>query len=161
MARRSVFYSFHFDNDVMRTQQVRNIGALERDEPVSASAWEMVRRSGDRAIQNWIDTNMTRRQCVIVLAGSQTAYRPWVQYEIKKAWADGRGLFGIYIHNLKDPRTGTCAQGPNPFGQFTLKGKPFSDFVRCHDPHALYPYQEIANNIESWVETAIAEAKQR
>ena len=29
MARRSVFFSFHFDNDVMRVQQIRNIGSLE------------------------------------------------------------------------------------------------------------------------------------
>src|SRR5712692_5103482 len=135
MARRSVFYSFHFDNDVMRTQQVRNIGALDRDEPVSATAWETVKSGGTKAIQNWIDANMSRRHCVIVLIGSQTAQRPWVKYEIAKAWEDKRGLFGIYIHNLKDPRTGTCAQGPNPFAQLTLDRMPLANFVRCYNPN--------------------------
>ena len=70
MPRRSVFYSFHFDNDVMRTQQVRNIGALDLDEPVSATAWETVKSGGFKAVQNWIDANMNRRHCVIVLIGS-------------------------------------------------------------------------------------------
>jgi hypothetical protein len=27
MSRKPVFFSFHFDNDVMRVQQIRNIGA--------------------------------------------------------------------------------------------------------------------------------------
>lgn len=26
--KRKVFYSFHFDNDVMRVQQIRNMGVL-------------------------------------------------------------------------------------------------------------------------------------
>ena len=34
--KRQVFYSFHYDNDAMRVQQVRNIGALEGNTPVSA-----------------------------------------------------------------------------------------------------------------------------
>jgi hypothetical protein len=29
MAKRKVFYSFHFDNDVFRVQQIRNMGILE------------------------------------------------------------------------------------------------------------------------------------
>src|SRR5262249_15890658 len=116
---------------------------------------------GAKAIQNWIDANMDRRQCVIVLIGSETADRRWVQYEIAKAWNDGRGLFGIHIHNLKDPRTGTSAKGPNPFSRLTLNHAPLADFVRRYDPHPMYPYQDIADNIEAWVEAAIAEAKRR
>lgn len=30
--KRKVFYSFHFDNDVMRVQQIRNMGLLEGDD---------------------------------------------------------------------------------------------------------------------------------
>lgn len=29
MTKRRVFYSFHYENDVMRVQQIRNIGVLE------------------------------------------------------------------------------------------------------------------------------------
>lgn len=32
--KRQVFYSFHFDNDVMRVQQIRNMGVIEGEEPV-------------------------------------------------------------------------------------------------------------------------------
>lgn len=33
VAKIPVFYSFHFDNDVMRVQQVRNIGSIEGESP--------------------------------------------------------------------------------------------------------------------------------
>ena len=159
MARRSVFYSFHFDNDVFRVQQIRNIGALEDNEPVSPNTWESVKRGGEGAIKRWIDENMNYRQCVAVLIGSETASRRWVRYEIEKAWNDKRGLFGIYIHNLKCPRSGTCRKGTNPFDSFTVGGTPMSNLVTCYDPSSMYAYTEIKNNMETWVERAIAQRK--
>ena len=41
---RQVFYSFHFNNDVMRVQQIRNIGIIEGNTPVSANEWEEIKR---------------------------------------------------------------------------------------------------------------------
>ena len=138
MPKRQVFYSFHFDNDVFRVQQIRNIGALEGNTPVSVNDWEAIKKKGDAAIQKWIGENMDYRSCVIVLVGEKTAARPWVKYEIKKAWADGKGLLGIYVHNLKDPKTGKGTKGTNPFEQFTLKDKndkPCS--IKCYNPTPL------------------------
>ena len=43
MARIPVFYSFHFTNDVMRVQQIRNIGAIEGNSAVSANEWERIK----------------------------------------------------------------------------------------------------------------------
>src|SRR5437879_9799589 len=106
MAKEPVFYSFHFDNDVVRVQQIRNMGVIEGNEPVSPNEWERLKGKGDPAVERWIDDNMKYKRCVVVLIGSDTANRPWVRYEIKKAWDDGRGLLGVYIHNLKCPRTG-------------------------------------------------------
>jgi hypothetical protein len=154
--KRQVFYSFHFDNDVMRVQLIRNIGEIEDNKPVAPNDWETIQRGGDRAIEKWIDDNMKYKNCVIVLVGSDTANRRWVKHEICKAWDEGRGLFGIYIHNLKDPRTGTCRKGANPFESIDLKnGRKLSDFVQCYDPNSWDAYNDIARNLESWVETAI------
>lgn len=57
---------------------------LEDNSPVSPNGWEKIKRSGDREIEKWIDDNMKYRSCVVVLIGTETASRPWVQYEIKK-----------------------------------------------------------------------------
>jgi len=154
--KRQIFYSFHFDNDVMRVQQIRNIGALEDNKPISANNWEEIKKKGDGAIEKWIKENMAYRSCVVVLVGEKTAARPWVKYEIRKAWIDGKGLLGIYIHNLKDPNTGTCSKGINPFDQFTFKDKKGNVCtIKCHNPKSTDAYNDIKNNIEDWVEEAI------
>jgi hypothetical protein len=160
MGKRQVFYSFHYDNDVFRVHQIRNIGAIEENKPVSANNWEDVKRNGEASIKKWIDDNMNYRSCVIVLIGEETASRKWVKYEIEKAWNDGKGLFGIYIHNLKDPRTGVCRQGLNPFDQFTFKdGTKLSSRVKCYNPKSSAPNMEIISKLEDWIEEAINDRK--
>ncbi|CAC9650642.1 hypothetical protein [uncultured Gammaproteobacteria bacterium] len=160
MAKKQIFLSFHFDNDVMRVQQIRNIGVLEGNEPVSVNTWEEVKRKGKSSIEKWIDDNMKYRSCVVVLVGEETASRPWVKYEIKKAWEDGKGVFGIYIHNLKCPRNGKSTKGKNPFEQFTFDdGSKLSSIVNCYNPSQYDAYNDIANNMEKWVSSAVAQRK--
>ena len=160
MAKKPVFFSFHFDNDVMRVQQVRNIGAIEGNTPISPNAWEIVRSGGKASIKRWIDENMKYKQCVIVLVGTDTADRPWVRYEIEKAWNYGKPILGIFIHNLKCPRTGTCRKGKNPFDTFNFdNGRKLSTAVNCYDPSPNDAYNDIARNMESWVNAAIAQRR--
>jgi hypothetical protein len=160
MARKPVFFSFHYGNDVMRIQQIRNIGALEGNTPVSANEWETVKQGGEAAIKRWIDDNMKYKQCVIVLVGSKTASRPWVRYEIEKAWNEKRPIFGIHIHNLKCPRTGTSSKGINPFETFNFNdGRKLSSVVNCYDPSPYDTYGEISRNMEIWVNNAIAQRR--
>ena len=52
-------------------------------------------------IESWIDNQMAKRSCVVVLIGENTAGRKWINYEIKKAIELDKGIVGIYIHNLK------------------------------------------------------------
>lgn len=160
MAKRQTFYSFHYDNDVFRVHQIRNIGALEDNKPISPNNWETVKKGGNKAIEKWIDDNMNYRSCVVVLIGEETASRPWVKYEIKKAWKDGKGLLGIHVHNLKCPNRGKSKKGVNPFDQFTFNdGTRLSSKVNCYDPSAFDAYADITKNIEAWVEKAIAQRK--
>lgn len=163
--KRQIFYSFHYDNDVTRVQQIRNIGALEENAPVSHNDWENVKKGGDSAIKKWIDNNMNNRSCIVVLVGEQTSKRPWVKYEIEKAWNDGRGVVGIYIHNLIDmryskiaPRYGKSIKGSNPFDLFTMQNdnnKKLSSIVKCYEPKINDAYNDIKQNIEKWIEEAI------
>ena len=72
MAKRKVFYSFHFDYDVFRVQQIRNMGVLEGNEPVSVNEWEKVKDGGDTEIEKWIEDTMCYKSCVVVLVGEET-----------------------------------------------------------------------------------------
>lgn len=162
MAKVPVFYSFHYDNDVFRVQQIRNMDVIEGDEPVLPTAWGQIKRRGDDAVERWIDESMKYKRCVLVLVGEETANRRWVQYEIKKAYESRKGLLGVYVHNLKCPRTGQCAKGANPFDMFTVKGRRerLSTVIPCYDP-GHDAYAGIAANLAHWVARAISAAKYR
>lgn len=160
MARR-VFFSFHFDNDYWRTQQVRNMGALEGQSLCTANAWEEVKRRGDAAIEKWIADNMQGKSCVVVLVGSQTASRPWVRHEIIKAWNDKRGVVGIRVDRLLNRDGQTSAAGANPFDAITLgnSDRKLSSVVQLITPtgnDSKGVYASISNGIEKWIEDAIA-----
>ncbi len=157
---RKVFFSFHFDNDVFRTQQIRNIGAFEGNQPISANDWETIKRGGAPAIERWINQAMGRCDCAIVLIGRETHNRPWVIEEIKKAWQNGKGLFGIYIHNLNCPRNGRDTIGINPFDKLTLpNGTRLSSVIKCYNPSLQNAYGDITTNISNWVEIAMNERR--
>jgi hypothetical protein len=156
MAKRQVFYSFHYANDVMRVQQIRNIGALDDNKPVAANDWESIKLRGDNAIRGWIDDNMRYRSCVVVLIGEQTSNRRWVNYEIQRAWDTGKGLLGVYIHNLECPRSGRSRQGVNPFEKFDFRSRNGDKvIIPCKYPSAYDSYNDIRSNLEGWIEEAI------
>lgn len=164
---RKVFYSFYFKNDYWRTQQVRNIGVIEGNKPVSANDWEEVKKNGDSSIQKWIDDNIFGKSCLIVLVGDETANRKWVKYEIKKAWDDGKGVLGIRIHKLKHSDGNQSLAGENPFSQFSIKfdgkDKCLDEIVKLYNRNSndsQEVYNFISENIENWVENAIEIRKQ-
>jgi hypothetical protein len=79
-----------------------------------------------------------------------------VNYEIEKAWNAGKAVVGIYIHNLRCPRTGLGVRGKNPFDGFTLNnGKRMSSVVTCFDPSPHNAYNDVASNIANLVHSAI------
>jgi hypothetical protein len=157
---RKVFFSFHFDEDFWRTQQVRNINALEGNPLATPNGWEEVKRKGDAAIKQWIADEMAGRTCAIVLVGAQTASRKWVIYEICKAWNDNRGVLGIRINKLLNNNGLSAPAGPNPFDSVTLaKGQvKLSSVASLKAPSGAdskATYATIAANIEDWIEESI------
>jgi len=155
---RRVFFSFHFKADAWRAGQVRNIGKVEGNKPVSDNDWEAVKKGGDEAIKRWINGQMEERSVAIVLIGQNTAGRKWIKYEIEKAWNDKRGVVGIYIHNLKNKEGEQASKGKNPFDDVTLtNGKLLSSYAKSYDPpysDSSKVYEYISNHIESWADEA-------
>lgn len=157
MVRRA-FYSFHYISDSWRASQVRNMGVVDGNEPATDNDWEAIEKKGDAAIQKWIDDQLSGKSVAIVLIGSKTADRKWIKYEIKKAWKDGKGLLGIYVHNLKDSDGKQSTKGSNPFSDDKVGDKNMADIVKVYDPpHSTSKnvYDHIKNNLADWIEEAI------
>lgn len=133
MARRC-FFSFHYKPDNSRAAQVRNMGMVDGNRPVSDNDWESITQGGDRAIRNWIGNQLYGRSCTVVLVGTNTATRKWINYEIIESWNQGMGVVGIHIHGLKNLNKKTSRMGANPFAYIDYGTTKLSSIVRCYNP---------------------------
>lgn len=158
MPKRRIFFSFHYELDAWRASQVRNMGLVEGNAPVSDNDWERVTRGGEEAIKRWIASQMHGRTCTIVLVGAKTADRPWINYEICKSWNDGKGLVGIYVHGLKNRDGRIARQGRNPFDDIHVGSDQLSSIVKCYSPQGTNSkdrYAWIKRYLDPIVEQAI------
>lgn len=153
--KRQVFYSFHYKPDNWRAAQVRNIGAVEGNEPASDNDWEAVTKGGDDAIKRWINNQMRYRSCTVVLVGSNTADRKWINYEIRKSWNDGKGVVGISVHGLKNREGYISEKGGNPFDYigYGNTSKKLSSIVKCYNPQGSNSKEKYA-----WISTYLSDA---
>ena len=138
---------------------MRNIGAIEGNRPVTDNDWQTVTKGGDDAIKRWIADQMYGRTCTVVLVGSATANRKWINYEIVKSWNSHMGVVGICIHGLKNSDGNTSTQGSNPFDYVTLGpfGNKLSSIVKCYSP-AGSNSQERYDWIKKYLSGAVEEA---
>lgn len=159
MARR-VYWSFYYTDDLSRIQQVINMGVVEGQAILTGQKWEEVEKGGDTAIKNWISNEMKGKTCLVVLVGTNTSKRPWVNYEIIKAWNDKLGVVGVHIHGLRDLNSqSTSTKGASPFNGITIGGTtPMGNIVTLYDPPGINSkavYGSINDNLEKLVEAAI------
>lgn len=161
MAKRQVFFCFEYKKDCWRAGQVRNMGKVDNSSTFSDNDWEEVKEKSDTKIKEWIDAQMAKRSCLVVLIGATTSGRKWINYEIEKAYELKKGIVGIYIHNLEDSDGKQATKGSNPFYNILIgKDKErLSKYVTCYDPPyktSKYVYNDISENIEQLIEDAIA-----
>ncbi len=116
MARR-VFFSFHYQRDIWRVNQIRNIGEIVGASAAGfqdASLWEEAKKKGDAAIKALIDEGLKNTSVTVVCIGAKTSGRKYVDYEINQSIARGNGLVGIQIHELKNKDGEVDAAGATP-----------------------------------------------
>ena len=157
MARR-VFFSFHYERDIWRASQVRNSWVTKPDREAAgfwdAAAWEEVKKKGDEAIKRWIRSQLEGTSVTVVLIGKETSDRKWVRFEIKESHNNGKGLLGVYIHNIKDQNGNTDKKGDNKLGEIGVNANGESIYF-----WQLYPTYDWVNDngynkLGDWIEKA-------
>ena len=137
------------------------MGKVDDSSTFSSNDWEEVKEKTDAKIKEWIDGQMAKRSCLVVLIGNSTSGRKWINYEIEKAYELNKGIVGIYVHNLKDSNGNQTKKGSNPFYNILIgKDKErLSKYVTCFDSSystSTNVYNDIKENIEQLIEDAIA-----
>ena len=121
---RKVFFSFHYERDIWRTNVVRNSGIVEGSSAAGfhdASLWEEAKKKGDADVKKLIDKGLAGTSVTVVLIGAETASRKFVDYEIEQSIACGNGLLGIYISGIKDQKGNTDTQGSAQIGRASCR----------------------------------------
>ena len=156
---RSVFYSFHYQNDINRVMVVRNRWVTMGTQTVSGvidhADFEKVQRQGDYAIKSWINRQMDGTSATVVLIGAETLTRPYVKYEIRESLRRGNAIIGVYINKIKD-FSGKTSVACNPhtiIGQY--EDGEFAFFDKIADGIYDYVDQDGYNNLGLWVEEAV------
>jgi len=102
---RNVFFSFHYQRDIWRVNQIRsipNITGVASAGFKDASLWEEARKKDDSVIKKMIDKALENTSVTVVFIGEKTAGRKFINYEIEQSIARGNGLVGIQIHHLEN-----------------------------------------------------------
>jgi hypothetical protein len=125
--KRRVFFSFSF-GDIMRVNVVRNAWKVGHPQSplggrtfYDSSLWEKRQLGDPETVKGVIRAGVGYTSAVCVLAGTETALRRWVRYEIARAVIDKRGLLAVHLngirhHQLLVPH----ARGPNPLASMAV-----------------------------------------
>jgi len=115
---RNVFFSFHYQRDIWRVNQIRSISNITGCSAAGfkdSSLWEEAKSKSDTAIKRLIDEGMQNTSVTVVCIGAKTAGRKYINYEIEQSMARGNGIVGIQIHNLEDNSGRIDSAGSIPY----------------------------------------------
>lgn len=154
MARRA-FFSFHYNNDVWRANQVRNSWVTQGKETagfIDSAEFEKIKAKGDKTVEDWIDEQLKGTSVTVVLIGSETATRKYVKYELQESYKKGNGLLGVHIHKLKDNDRNTSSKGEITFGEIGKDSN--GESVYFYQVAKIYDYvdDDGYNKLGDWIE---------
>ncbi len=162
MARR-VYFAFDYE-DVkdFRANVVRMSWVTQPDREAAgfwdAADWEKVKKQEDEAIERWINKQLEGTSVTVVLIGAETSGRKWVKYEIRESYKMGKGLLGVYIHNIKDKDGRTGKKGDDHFGELDKDKDGNSVYFWQLYPTYDWIDDDGYNNLGDWIEEAAQKA---
>ncbi|MBE0392485.1 TIR domain-containing protein [Flavobacterium sp. PL002] len=103
--KKNIFIS-HYGKDDAHVQSLKkrlnDQGYSVRNFSVDSTNHKDGRRPTDAVIKRLLDIRIKSSSTFICLLGSDTHTRKWVNYEIRKAFLEGKKIIGIYTHGNKD-----------------------------------------------------------
>lgn len=101
----NIFIS-HYSKDDKYVQSLKErlskAGMKIRNYSVDSTKHTDGRRPSDAAIIRALNIRIKACSTFVCLIGPDTHSRPWVNYEIRKAFQEGKRVIGIYTHGNKD-----------------------------------------------------------
>lgn len=154
---RSVFFSFHYENDINRVMVARNswvIRGVQEAGFKDKASFEEVKLKGKQAIERWIDEQLQGTSVTVVLIGEETLSRDYVQYEICQSINRGNAIVGVHICNIEDMRTKQRSRQGNVHTVIGYNNGTPLYFSSIADSIHDYSSDDGYANLGNWVEAA-------
>lgn len=106
MSKLNNIFISHFGKDDKYVQDLKS--RLIKNEcnvrnfSIDSSKHKDGRRPSDAVVTRLLNIRIKSCSTFICLLGPDTHTRPWVNYEIRKAYKEGKKVIGIYTHGNKD-----------------------------------------------------------
>lgn len=129
---RHTFFSFHYNNDVLRAHVLRNAWVTQDRADAGffdKSAFEKAKNENPDSLKRFLTSKLQGTSVTCVCVGAHTFARPWVRYEIVRSVQLGKGLLGVRLdrvrcaQDVKQGLTGYEKSGENPFDHLCLSRK--------------------------------------
>ena len=118
--KRHTFFSFHYQYDVWRANQIRQSWRFRKETMREAhgffdkSLWEAAKSDNAESLKSTIIKQMEGTSVTCVLSGRETSNRRWVRYEIARSIVRNNGIFCVSLKGMKRQDNVISAGGINP-----------------------------------------------
>ncbi|WP_070138136.1 TIR domain-containing protein [Crocinitomix algicola] len=106
MADTSNIFISHYGKDDHHVQSLKERlkggGFNVRNFSIDSTKHKDGRKPSDAVVKRLLNIRIKQSSTVICLIGPETHNRKWVNYEIRKAYAEGKRIVGVYTHGNKD-----------------------------------------------------------
>lgn len=146
MLARNVYFSFDYNRDVHRVNQIRNMSGIQARSAAGftdATFWNDALKKGDSHIAQIIQEGLKNTVATIVCIGATTAQNKYVEYEINQSLKRGNAIIAITIHHLPNDQMKPDTHGAKPYS-IEINGIPVYKYA---DHKSLYT--EIAHQVRT------------
>src|SRR5690554_3582041 len=103
--KHNIFISHYgLDDDHVQSlkSRLKDSGYDVRNYSIDSTKHNNQKKPTDKEVREIIDTRIKNSGTFICLIGPETHKRKWVNYEIRKAYLEGKRIIGVYVHGCKD-----------------------------------------------------------
>jgi hypothetical protein len=114
---RRIYLDFDLENDLWRVDQLRSqlLGpAADQAGFFDPKEYEELLRQDTDALRQRIAERIAGTSVTLILIGTESASRPFVQLGIEESIAHQNGFVGIHIHAMDDELGAPSQSGPQP-----------------------------------------------
>ncbi len=119
----TVFFCYDRLLDIQRAKRIRHRYEMKGGKAIGfpkPDEWKRILTRGSQAIRYWVEDQVNFSDVTAILIGTNTSQDPVVRQAVTTCHQLEKGMFGIYIHNIRAENGKPSPKGINPLDCFCV-----------------------------------------